>query len=247
MSDQENLYRQHWDYYAKQSKREGDRWPGDEWGTPESWERVFKKLFDEQGVQSWKNCVEIGPGSGKYTLKVLGASSDAHVIAADISPGYQEHFCSRMKEAGQLARVTPLLLNTDSTTLRKAIEQKGWRGNLDALYSIDAMVHVDLQYIITYMITAAVCLKPGGRLIMTLSNVCSDKGFEKLVIDAKRMFAKMGQHTARFEWMSPDQVKSVLPRLGFAIDMLDSSGRDILLAATLKTRPTDAKILSVIE
>lgn len=245
MSNPDNLYQQHWDFYAKNARREGDRWPGDEWGTPESWERVFKKLFLDQGAAGWRNCVEIGPGSGKYTIKLL-QNSEAHVVAADISPGYQQHFRTRLTEAGLIDRVTPVLLDNNSATLRKAIEAKNWSGGVDALYSIDAMVHVDLQYIIAYWITAAASLKVGGRLVMTLSNVCSDKGFEKLIVDTKRMFERMTQHTARFEWMSPDQVRSIMPRLCFAIDMLDTSGRDIHLVATLKSPLTDQKLLAAI-
>lgn len=241
----ENIYQQHWDYYAKNTQRSGDFWPGDEWGTPESWDRLFKKLFLDNGAADWKTAVEIGPGSGKYTIRLL-ENSGVEVIAADISSGYQEHFCNRLKEAGLISRVTPLLLNTRSATLRETIEAKGWKGKLDAVYSIDAMVHVDLQYLIAYLVTAACCIKPGGRLVMTLSNVCSDGGFDKLIRDTKTIFSRMNLHTAKFEWMSPDQVRSILPRLGFEIDMLDTSGRDILLVATLRQPLTDEKILSCI-
>lgn len=82
---------------------------------------------------------------------------------------------------------------------------------------------------------------------MTLSNVCSDGGFEKLIRDTKVIFQRMNNHTAKFEWMSPDQVKSILPRLGFEIDILDTSARDILLVATLRKTLTDPKILACIE
>lgn len=244
MSDT-NIYQEHWDYYAKNMKREGELWPGDEWGNPDTWDRLFKTLFLANGSADWRRAVEIGPGSGKYTIKTL-ESSNAQIIAADISSGYQQHFKDRLTEAGLIARTTPVLLNNDSATLRKAIEDKGWKGSLDALYSIDAMVHVDLQYVIAYMITAAACLKPGGKMIMTLANCCSDGGFDKLVLDTKRMFARLGQHTAKFEWMSPDQVRSILPRLNFEIDELGAEGRDMWVVATLKAPLTDEKILAAI-
>ena len=94
--------------------------------------------------------------------------------------------------------------------------------------------------------TAADSLKVGGRLVMTLSNVCSDGGFKKLIRDTKTIFNRMNTHTAKFEWMSPDQVRSLLPRLGFRIDVLDTSGRDILLVATLVEAPMDEFLLSCI-
>ena len=241
----ENVYRQHWDYYAKTARREDGKWPGDEWGTPESWERLFKYMFLDQGAADWKTCVEIGPGSGKYTLRLLEAS-DARVLAADISPGYQEIFKARMTSVGLQDRVDTLVLDNRSATLRDAIEAKGWRKSLDAVYAIDAMVHVDLQYIIAYLVTAADCLRVGGRLVLTLSNVCSDGGFNKLIRDTKTIFNRMNTHTAKFEWMSPDQVRALLPRLGFRIDVLDTSGRDMLVVATLVEAPTDAFLLSCI-
>jgi SAM-dependent methyltransferase len=240
-----NLYQEHWDHFAKMHAREGDRWPGDEWGTPETWNRLFDNVFVPSGVSHWKSAVEIGAGSGKYTLKVLN-SSHAHVLAADVSSVYQDHFCARLKEAQLFDRVTPLLLNNDSSTLRKAIEAKGWKGSLDAFYSIDAMVHVDLQHLMVYFITAAVCLRPGGKLIMTLANCCSEKGFEKLVNDTKVVFSRVGKHTGKFEWMSPDQVTCIVTRLGFQIDKLATGGRDIALAATLHTPPKDPKVLDAV-
>lgn len=246
MSDEHgNIYQQHWDYYARNMRRDDGKWPGDEWGTPESWDGLFQKLFLDHGAADWKTCVEIGPGSGKYTIRLLD-KSDAQVLAADISPGYQEVFKERIKSVGLESRVDTLLLNNRSATLRKGIEKKDWSNKLDALYSIDAMVHVDLQFVIAYLVTAADCLKVGGRLVMTLSNVCSDRGFDKLIRDTKAIFNRMNSHTAKFEWMSPDQVRSLLPRLGFRIDMLDTSGRDILLAATLIEPLTDKFILSCI-
>ncbi|MGQ0486207.1 MAG: SAM-dependent methyltransferase [Hyphomicrobiales bacterium] len=207
---------------------------------------LFQKMFVGSGVAGWERGVEIGPGSGKYTLRVL-ANSQSHVMAADISAGYQDHFKSRIGEAGLSARVTPILLHSDSATLHRAIQAKGWKGSLDAVYSIDAMAHVDLQYLIAYLVTAAACLRTGGKLVMTLANCCSDAGFDKLISDTKRIFSRLGTHRAKFEWMSPDAVKSILPRLGFSIDMLDTNGRDILVVATLLRPLTDEKLLKSIE
>ncbi len=243
---EDNIYRQHWDHYAKMKKRSGDWWPGDEWGTPESWDRTFNNLFADHGVAAWRNCVEIGAGSGKYTLKVL-ENSQSHVMAADVSAGYQEVFCTRLTEAGLISRVSPVLLDNDSTTLYRAIEAKGWKGELDGFYSIDAMVHVDLQYLIAYLVTAAACLKPGGKLIMTLANCCSDRGFEKLIAETKNAFARIGKHSGKFEWLSPDAVRSILPKLGFDIDLLQTAGRDIALVATLRSPLTDPKITQCID
>ncbi len=236
----------HWDYYAAKVQPRDDFWPGDEWGSEATWDLLFRRLFEPSGVSGWRRCVEIGAGSGKYSLKTLRASS-AELIAADISAGYQSHFRARMEQEGLAHRVTPVLIDNDSGALLRHIAARNWVGEVDALYSIDAMVHVDLQYLIAYLVTAAHVMREGGKLIMTVANACSRLGFEKLVADARRMFQRMHTHSAKFEWMSPDQVQFLLSKLAFEIDIMDTGGRDILFAATLKRRLEDESILKCIK
>ena len=171
-------------------------------------------------------------GFGEIHDKVL-TESPAEIIAADISAGYQQHFRTRLDEVGLSSRVTPVLIDNDSASLRKHIESRDWIGTLDAFYSIDAMVHVDLQYLIAYFVTAAYSLRVGGKLVMTVANCCSDLGFQKLISDTPRQFKRIHTHSAKFEWMSPDQVRSILLRLGFEIDLFNTQARDILFSATL--------------
>ena len=187
----------HWDYYADRTKRDGEFWPGDEWGTAASWDRLFKTLFMSSGVEKWQRCLEVGSGSGKYTIKVLN-KSPADIIAADISAGYQQHLKARLNEIGLSSRVTTVLIDNNSATLLKHIEEKDWIGKLDAFYSIDAMVHVDLQYLIAYLVTAAYTLKVGGKVVMTVANCCSDLGFEKLISDTPRIFKRIHTNSAKF-------------------------------------------------
>ena len=66
--------------------------------------------------------------------------------------------------------------------------QAGWRGQVDAVYSIEAMVHVDLQYLMAYLLTAAAALRPEGKLIMTLATMNSDHGFGKLLRDVRNFW-----------------------------------------------------------
>ena len=114
------------------------------------------------------------------------------------------------------------------------------------MQAIDAGVEVDLQYMIACLVTAANGLRVGGRLVLTLANLCSEGGFNKLIRDTKTIFNRMNTHRAKFEWMSPDQVGALLPRLGFEIDLHDTSGRDMLVVATFVEAPTDAFLPSCI-
>jgi SAM-dependent methyltransferase len=235
----ESLYRRHWDYYAEKAAKNDRGWPGDEWGTETSWQWIFDKMFLSHGASEWASCVEVGSGSGKYTLRVLQASPIVHVIAADVSSKFQGYCRKRLEQAGVENRVTFVALDMTPGTLLDAIRVAGLMRMLDAFFSIDAMVHVDLQHHIVYLVTAAFALRLGGKLILTLANSTSDSGFAKLVRDAPQMFRRQDGPTARFEWMSPEMVRDILQRLGFEIDWMDTRGRDILLVASKREEPAE--------
>ncbi|MGH8542407.1 MAG: hypothetical protein ACREX3_01915 [Gammaproteobacteria bacterium] len=98
------------------------------------------------------------------------------------------------------------------------------------------MVHVDLQYLIVYLITAALTLRPGGKLILTLADATCDRGFRKLLTDIQRTWITQNRPLGRgkFEWMSSDMVRLILPRLGFEVDLLDTlRRRDMRVIASL--------------
>ena len=72
------MYARYWDRYVEedlhkvQAGRDDLEWPGDEWGTPELWEQYYRSMFVQLGgAETWRRAVEIGQGSGKYTVKVL--------------------------------------------------------------------------------------------------------------------------------------------------------------------------------
>jgi hypothetical protein len=238
----EGIYGRFWDWYvqawwpdAQKSSSATLEWPGDEWGTPESWEDVYRQLFVTAGVQSWKRGVEIGPGSGKYTLKVL-ADSECTVRGYDVSPQFIricETRCQEWIDRGRLSLHQLSARRPDQ--MLGEIEACGWRRSVDGFYSIDAMVHVDLQYLVVYLITAALVLRPGGSLVLTLADATSQLGFLKLLQDARGMFPCQDDTdgSGKFEWLSPDIMRTILPALGFELTRLDSNGRDLYVLGSL--------------
>jgi SAM-dependent methyltransferase len=233
------IYGRYWDYYVRRwedlQKREGHERPGDEWGTPSGWEWMFDRLFVPAGVATWERAVEIGPGSGKYTLKVLAASS-AQIRAYDVSAEFLRVCEERCRTHIDSGRLSLHLLGADRADgLLLDVEEAGWAGEVDALFSIDAMVHVDLQYLVAYLIGAAAILRPGGRLVLTLANAVSPAGFEKLIREIHWTFPAQSSPigSGKFEWLSPDIVRSLLPRLGFELDLFLKDQRDLHLVASL--------------
>jgi osmotically-inducible protein OsmY len=235
------IYSKYWDDFISNwhdrpaLRASGHQWPGDEWGSPREWEYLFKKMFVPAGVEQWKQAIEIGPGSGKYTLKVLGASP-AVVRAYDVSAAYLDVCGTRCRELVDEGRLSLHLLDPKRPDQMVAeAEQAGWLRSVDAVYSIAAMVHVDLQYLTAYLLNAALVLKPEGKLLLTLADATSPGGFAQLVRDIRWAYPAQGNPSGsqKFEWVSPDLIRYVLTRLGFLVNWIENYQRDIFLVATL--------------
>jgi SAM-dependent methyltransferase len=232
-----SLYREHWDEHVKRWKgTEGQKWPGDEWGDPARWEELFRTMFVPFGVARWEQALEIGGGGGKYTEKVLEASPRVTVVNCDVSQNFLDTCRERLSSHVASKRLQLFLIPGErADELLLEIERRGLVRKLDGFFSIDAMVHVDLQYLIAYLITAALTLKPGGHLILTLADATTDDGFAHLVNFLPRLYPRQGRPSAKFEFLGPDIVESLLPRLGFRIVFNEriAPGRDLFIVAEL--------------
>jgi SAM-dependent methyltransferase len=223
----------YWDRYVREWTSGHLRWPGDEWCEDESWLRMqFDRLVGRAGLEDWKRAVEIGPGSGKHALMVLGASP-AEVRAFDLSPEFMaicEDRCRDEIAAGRLSLHEIDLSNPAS--MLDALEE--WRRTVDGVYSLEAMVHVDLQFLIAYFITAALVLRPGGKLVMNLATATNEQGFELLLSDIRRYWPVQLEPSGKFEWLSRELVEHVLERLGFEFDFISQEmRRDVEFIASL--------------
>jgi hypothetical protein len=233
-------YSRFWDTYVveqfERNKRAVGRdfeYPGDEWGSPTEWEAQFQRLFTPAGVHEWERAIEIGQGSGKYSIKVLSQSA-AVLHAFDVSAEFLKVCERRCQDWVRRGRLRLNLLNTDRPDYILAeTTRHGWRRRVDGFYSIDSMVHVDLQYLVSYLITAGLVLRPGGKLILTLADATSDAGWRKLLEDIKPFFPLQGRPSAKFEWLNPFFVVQILMRIGFTVDLVDALHRDMRIVARL--------------
>ncbi|MGE0724558.1 MAG: trans-aconitate 2-methyltransferase, partial [Alphaproteobacteria bacterium] len=201
-TEQADSYEAFWDLYvqsvfpqiraATDPAAERLRWPGDEWGTPEIWEKIYEMVFAPAIQPSTARIVEIGPGAGKYTAMVLDRQPAARVLAFDVSPAYLQVLAERLAPAIAAGRLEAIRLEPEWDHLARAIEARGWGGSVDLLFSIDAMVHVDLQYLVAYWTCAARVLRPGAALIMSVADATSPHGFAKLMADVPTYFAAQG-------------------------------------------------------
>jgi SAM-dependent methyltransferase len=234
----ENLAGKLWDAYIQKWPKHAPfkelEWPGDEWGTEESWEQIFQALFVPAGVKDWKKAVEIGQGSGKYTLLVLD-NAPGVVRAYDVSSKFLETCEERCRDQVEQGRLSLHLLDSvEPDQMLSDLTSAGWRRQVDGFYSIAAMVHVELQELIVYLLTAALVLKPGGKLVLTLTDVTRPSGVKKLLEHIPKRYRRP------LKWLGPDMIHSVLDALGFDVETFEIHGPAQVLVCASMNRPAVA-------
>lgn len=231
-----NYYANEWDKYVEDHPLK----PGDEWGSPAMWESIFGRYF--YGVGTWKRAIEIGAGAGKYTKKVLDTAHSCEIAAVDVSKRFLDVLMENVSKPvymkdGRL-RVHPFLLEFDKiasySPLAEVCGKKDWPlATVDAVYSIDAMVHVEWPLVVSYIDSAYQVLRQGGVIILSLANACSEGGFAKLKNEIPLLYRANLNPDGKFHYTSPEMVIKALER-GFNIETLDAAGRDLFVVASKK-------------
>ncbi len=231
-------YVKHWEQYAKIEPTNKGRvdlvYPGDEWGTESEWDAYAATFLqpylppDGQGT-----AVEIGPGSGKYTLRLVDRV--ARLVCFDVSERFMKIARERLASNVESGKVRFELLKLDNCyEIRDALAGLGLRGEVDLCFSVDSMQHVELHTLISYWINAAESLKMGGHMVMTVATCTTEKGFDRLLDEAGWCYGGM-RPSHQFYFLSKDVVLYCLDRLGFEVLRLQES-RDVNFVAR-KVRP----------
>ncbi|ACA19289.1 Methyltransferase type 12 [Methylobacterium sp. 4-46] len=188
-------------------------WPGDEWADAALREATWRRIVGTSDAAGWREVVEIGPGSGKYTEWVL-ARSPARVTAYEISAAFLDALRQRCGEAAARGRLDARLIDwTDNEGLLR--DYGGRVGSADLWLAIDVLMMMDFQSALVYLISAAAMLRPGGRLVATFADGGSESGVERMLRDAGRHSAFDDSPCTRFHWIDRTLLERLLPRLGF--------------------------------
>lgn len=215
-------------------------WPGDEWGSRSDAEQLVDETLD---IDRPEYLCEIGAGAGRMTGVVLDRYPDARIISYDVSAEFERHLRRRFEPQIDAGVLTTVLLDDRPFLILEDLERRRLVGQIDAFYSFDAMVHVELHTQFIYWMTAALALKLGGRLAFNVADVTNALGFMKLAANAPGVYRGGGGVGGHFMWTSPDAVRSVLERLGFEVRFYPGNGRDLSVVAVLRERDCSAKLL----
>src|SRR2546421_4520070 len=130
----------HWDWEGR----------GDEWTLSPEWKESLVRLVLRKYIPTGKTVLEIGPGAGRWTEFLLPMS--ASLIGVDISQKCVD-LCREKFRAGGNAK----FLVTPGNSLEGAADQ-----SVDAIWSFDVFVHIDIQDVAGYVREFRRVLRPGG-------------------------------------------------------------------------------------
>lgn len=180
------------------------------------------------------NLVEIGPGSGRYTLLALRAFPNARVFAFDVSRSFLDSLQERLNAESLSDRVVSTHLTDDPELMLRTLSSSGVIRKVDAYFSYDAMVHVDLQTLANYFVVASLTLRQGGAISMNVADATSDEGSARLLRSARRVYSERGRPSVKFFWLSPEIICHLLNRLGFSVRFKPEASRDCYFEALLE-------------
>ena len=238
-----DTYVENWEFYSTlepKNRSSADLvCPGDEWGTKKEWNRItntyLKPYLPENSTGI---AVEIGQGTGKYTLRVVDSVSK--IVCFDVSKKFIEIAGSKLKDQIEQGTVFLEFLDLHNCyEIRDCMKKQDLIGKVDLFYSIDSMQHVEFHTLFAYFINAAICLKSGGHMVITVANCTSDDGFKRLLKEIPWCYGG-NRPSHQFYFLSKDIIWYCLERLGFEV-VGHEENRDILFVAK-KTQKTEEKI-----
>jgi len=229
-------YADDWNEYVKNfsehAKREPTnigrtdlKYPGDEWGNPKYWaayaDRFLKPFLpdDLSGI-----AVEIGQGSGKYTLEVIDKIK--RIICYDVSKAFMKTAKDRLSKYIAKGKIEFELLKLwNCEEIINSLRSKNLLGNVDLFFSADSMVHVELHTLIAYFISGAKAIKLGGYMTMDVASCTNEKGFQRLLDETPFCYGGM-RPGHQFYFLSKDIIFFITKQLGFEVVVFDEQ-RDI--------------------
>ena len=238
-----DTYVESWEFYATLEPSNKNRadlvLPGDEWGTKKQWNRItntyLKPYLPENSTGI---AVEIGQGTGKYTLRVVDSVSK--IVCFDVSKKFIEIAESKLKDHIEQGTVFLEFLDLHNCyEIRDCMKKHDFIGKVDLFFSIDSMQHVEFHTLFAYFINAAICLKPGGHMVITVASCTSDDGFERLLKEIPWCYGG-NRPSHQFYFLSKDIIWYCIERLGFEV-VKHEEDRDILFVAR-KTQTTEEKL-----
>lgn len=170
---------------------------GSQWGDPENFSQspslaMIKNNFIDPYVTDQTVVLEIGCGGGRWT-KFFGNAHQVYALDA-FDEMLQETKTSYYRANGGNNNL--ILIRTNGTDIPTVDEY-----SVDYIFTFDVFVHLDIEVIEQYLISAKKVLKDTGTMFIHYGDKTKYRGKENI----------------GFSWNSPEIMHSLLKKLGLAI------------------------------
>lgn len=226
-------YARLWDDYSEYWDNEPAfrKYPflGDEWAQPE-WTDFIIQTFVAPYTNDSSQIVEIGPGGGHYTSRLLNCG--ASVIGVDVSPRMLDRVRRRFAEEPRFAAFPGT-----GTDLSRLPDQSA-----DFIFAFNVFIQLDLADFYSYLTDIGRVLKPGGHASLHYATITSDEGFQYFVANRAAWSAQPCQR-GRFCEITMSMAGELAARAGLTIIKNQKAGRDAVMvlthAGTITQSPSD--------
>lgn len=206
-------YATDWDAYSESWKKDfGGTYEhlGDEWNDDGTRDRrrdtFYYRVFAERWLTPESTVLEIGPGSGKWTVRM--APNVKRVIAIDVSDKMLERTRARCKQLG-ITNVEYVL--TGGEDFGPVAD-----GSIDFFFSFDVFVHIALEDTFPYAHEMARVLRPGGRGVCHYAVNSLPEAWDR--IELNNSWYKGGAHTlGQYYYFSPEMLRRMYERCGLRV------------------------------
>jgi len=223
-----------WDRYVESMVALG-LVPGDEWANRERWESIYNGFLSKQAVKGEvRKFVEIGQGSGKYTLMALADHKPELAICCDVSKRFLDYCEERISKTMPEATVRyELLPPKNRYALMDSVLKHTGPETVDLVFSIDVMVHVEAPLILNYLMNANSLLRLGGTVVMQVANGSTSSGVERMLEDVEPIHGPDEHFEGKFQWVTPSLITRMATRAGLEVELMTcENGVDLYFSAT---------------
>jgi cyclopropane fatty-acyl-phospholipid synthase-like methyltransferase len=208
-----NRYARDWNGYSEQwSRHYGSRYAhlGDEWCDDGTAERAWEMRLFAHSVEPWinaaSNVLEIGPGGGKWTVRLAPRCGALTVF--DVA----DQMLARTK-----ARVDALGLGNVSFVLGNGRDlQPIASASQDVVFSYDVFVHIALEDTFAYVQEIARVLKEGGVAIVHHATSDTRAAWDR--IESHNDWYRGGDNTlGQYYYLGRDAIDRMYARAGLRV------------------------------
>ncbi len=207
-----NKYAEDWQPAAEDEHFIGDEWKGIHAGAALSlgeYNQLIEKSFIAPYITKDDSVIELGVGGGKTAGMLLNHCNKLTCI--DVATSMLEATARRHK--GEPIRCVQI----DGLSLAPLPD-----ASADVFFSYDALVHIEPRDIFNYLTQIPRLLRGKRRCIFHTSNMLSERGFQKFLLEYKDNL--LGKRSGgAFSVMTDSLMEKFLTHLGYQIDKKDTT------------------------